>query len=202
MTLFAELETFVRSFFLQALWNYERMQNVGFAFSLEPLLKRACRTQESFARALRRNFDYFNVHPYFAPIIMGVIYNKEKELADSKRLDDPTITVLKNSMGAAFGAVGDHVIWEHGALFARSWRYAWVFWLDTLPGTVLRHPCFMSPAPSCVRNGGLWAFYRCLIQFTSGCAGEVYRRPFMMDLWSFGGWNLSIFRPGRRKSGE
>jgi len=111
MTFLAQLETFVRSFFLQALWNYERMQNVGFAFSIEPLLKRACRTRETFSRALRRNFEYFNVHPYFAPIIMGVIFNKERELVDSKRSEDPTITVLKNSMGAAFGAVGDHVIW-------------------------------------------------------------------------------------------
>jgi len=111
MRLLAELQTFVRSFFLQALWNYERMQNVGFDFSIEPLLKRACRTRESLARALRRHFEYFNVHPYFAPIIMGVIFNKEKELTDSKRTDDPTMTVLKNTMGAAFGAVGDHVIW-------------------------------------------------------------------------------------------
>src|ERR1022692_3967354 len=108
MTFLAELQAFVRSFFLQALWNYERMQNVGFAFSIEPLLRRACRTKESFYRALRRNTEYFNVHPYFAPIILGVIFYKERELAESKRTDDPTIIVLKNTMGAAFGAVGDH----------------------------------------------------------------------------------------------
>jgi len=111
MIYLAQLETFIRSFFLQALWNYERMQNVGFAFSIEPLLRRACRTKETFYRALRRNTDYFNVHPYFAPLIMGVIFNKERELAESNRTEDPTISVLKNTMGAAFGAVGDHVIW-------------------------------------------------------------------------------------------
>jgi mannose/fructose/N-acetylgalactosamine-specific phosphotransferase system component IID len=109
--LLAEIQAFVRSFFLQALWNYERMQNVGFAFSLEPLLKRACRTREAFDRSLRRHCEYFNTHPYFAPIIMGVIFNREKELFEAKRADDPTLAVLKNTMGAAFGAVGDHVIW-------------------------------------------------------------------------------------------
>ena len=41
MTTWAKLQAFLRSFFLQALWNFERMQNVGFAFSVEPLLKRA-----------------------------------------------------------------------------------------------------------------------------------------------------------------
>ena len=111
MTTLALVQTFVRSFFLQALWNFERMQNIGFAFSIEPLLRRAHRTRESFTNALRRHCEYFNVHPYFAPIVMGVIYQKEKSLADAKRAEDPTLTVLKNTMGGAFGAVGDHVIW-------------------------------------------------------------------------------------------
>ena len=91
----AELQTFVRSFFMQALWNFERMQNVGFAFSVEPLLKAAHRSKDSFREALRRHCDYFNTHPYFAPIVMGVIYNKEKTLADSNRTEDPTLNVLK-----------------------------------------------------------------------------------------------------------
>jgi mannose/fructose/N-acetylgalactosamine-specific phosphotransferase system component IID len=115
MKTWALFRSFVRSFFLQALWNYERMQNIGFAFSMEPLLHYAHRTQEGFFRALRRHCEYFNVHPYFAPIVMGVIYTREKALAESKRQEDPTLVVLKNSMGGAFGAVGDHVIWG-------SWR--------------------------------------------------------------------------------
>ena len=85
MTALALLQTFFRSFFLQALWNFERMQNIGFAFSMEPLLRRAHRTQEAFTHALRRHCEYFNVHPYFAPIVMGVVFNKEKSLADINR---------------------------------------------------------------------------------------------------------------------
>jgi len=111
MTLLAQLQAFFRSFFLQALWNFERMQNVGFAFSMEPLLRRVYPSRDSLARSLRRQFEYFNVHPYFAPIIMGVVYHREKAMAEAHRTEDPTLTVLKNTMGAAFGAVGDHVIW-------------------------------------------------------------------------------------------
>src|ERR1700674_5574312 len=105
MTTLALVQTFLRSFFLQALWNFERMQNIGFAFSIEPLLKRAHRSKESFMRALRQHCEYFNVHPYFAPIVMGVIFNKEKSLAEAKRAEDPTLGVLKNTMGGAFGAI-------------------------------------------------------------------------------------------------
>ena len=86
MKTIALIQTFLRSFFLQALWNFERMQNIGFAFSIEPLLKRAHRSREAFTRSLRRHCEYFNVHPYFAPIVMGVIYNKEKSLSESKRV--------------------------------------------------------------------------------------------------------------------
>jgi len=111
MKTLALFQAFIRSFFLQALWNFERMQNVGFAFSMEPLLRRAHRSRASFLRALRRHFEYFNVHPYFAPIVMGVMFSREQMLADSERHEDTTMTVLKNSMGGAFGAIGDHVIW-------------------------------------------------------------------------------------------
>ncbi len=41
MKTLAEIQVFIRSFFVQALWNYERMQNIGFAFAVEPFLRRA-----------------------------------------------------------------------------------------------------------------------------------------------------------------
>jgi mannose/fructose/N-acetylgalactosamine-specific phosphotransferase system component IID len=59
---------------------------------------------------LRRQLMFFNTHPYLAPVIMGVVYAKEN--ARSRRdSEDATLTVLKDSMGGAFGAIGDHVIW-------------------------------------------------------------------------------------------
>lgn len=107
-------QTFLRSFFVQTLWNFERMQNVGFAFSMVPLLRHLKLTKTVFNQMLRRQLTFFNTHPYFAPIIMGVVYAKEKARTDHET-EDPTLSVLKDSMGGAFGAVGDHVLWG-------SWR--------------------------------------------------------------------------------
>lgn len=104
------IRVFFRSFFLQTLWNFERMQNIGFAFSILPLLERACPVSKVRQAALRRHVQFFNVHPYFAPIVMGVVYAKEAGRSGQAG-DDPTITVLKDSMGAAFGGIGDHVLW-------------------------------------------------------------------------------------------
>src|SRR3982751_2041725 len=111
-------ETFFRSFFLQTLWNFERMQNVGFAFSMEPLLRRLGYSKTVYRKLLRRQIAFFNTHPYFAPIVMGVVYAKEKGRKDEAEKEDATVTVLKDSMGGAFGAVGDHVIWGTWRPFA------------------------------------------------------------------------------------
>jgi mannose/fructose/N-acetylgalactosamine-specific phosphotransferase system component IID len=102
--------TFVRSFFLQTLWNFERMQNVGFAFSIEPLLEKLDLSKTAFRKTHRRQMAFFNTHPYFAPIILGVVYAKENARSNHEE-EDPTLVVLKDSMGGAFGAVGDHVLW-------------------------------------------------------------------------------------------
>jgi mannose/fructose/N-acetylgalactosamine-specific phosphotransferase system component IID len=110
-------ETFFRSFFVQTLWNYERMQNVGFAYAIEPLLRRLAHSKSAYRRMLRRQLIYFNTHPYFTPIVIGVVYAKEKSRTNRDE-EDPTLTVLKDSMGGAFGAIGDHVIWGTWRPFA------------------------------------------------------------------------------------
>src|SRR5688572_9859038 len=82
-----------------------------------PLLKRLDLSPTAFQRTLRRQLLFFNAHPYFTPIVMGVIYFKEKSRIHHEE-EDPTLEVLKNSMGGAFGAVGDHVIWGTWRPFA------------------------------------------------------------------------------------
>ena len=109
--IFTLLSTYFRSFFVQTLWNFERLQNVGFAFGVAPLLKRANDSRTSYHDALRRHMAVFNTHPYFAPVVMGVVYSKEAARQKHLTGEDPTLTVLKDSMGGAFGAIGDHVIW-------------------------------------------------------------------------------------------
>jgi mannose/fructose/N-acetylgalactosamine-specific phosphotransferase system component IID len=111
----ALIQTYFRSLFAQTLWNFERIQNIGFAFSMEPLFKRLDVSKTVFRKMMRRQLMFFNCHPYFSPIVMGVVYAKEKARPSKHEEEDPTLTVLKDSMGGAFGAVGDHVIWG-------SWR--------------------------------------------------------------------------------
>ncbi|MDY0839749.1 PTS system mannose/fructose/sorbose family transporter subunit IID, partial [Lacticaseibacillus paracasei] len=61
-----------RSTFIQGSWNYERMQNGGWAYTLIPALKRLYHTKEDRSAALKRHLEFFNTHPYLASPIIGV----------------------------------------------------------------------------------------------------------------------------------
>ena len=49
-----------RSQFLQGSWNYERMQNLGWAYSLIPAIKKLYTNKEDQAAALKRHLEFFN----------------------------------------------------------------------------------------------------------------------------------------------
>ena len=46
------ISVWFRSFFLQGSWNYERMQNGGWAYALIPAIKKLYKTKEDRAAAL------------------------------------------------------------------------------------------------------------------------------------------------------
>lgn len=66
------ISVWLRSTFLQGSWNYERMQNGGWAYTLIPALKKLYKTKEDRSAALVRHMEFFNTHPYVAAPILGV----------------------------------------------------------------------------------------------------------------------------------
>src|SRR5699024_7501658 len=69
------------STFLQGSWNYERMQNGGWVYSMIPAIKRLYKTKEDRAAALERHLEFFNTHPYVASPILGVTLALEEDRA-------------------------------------------------------------------------------------------------------------------------
>ena len=67
--------------FNQVGWNYERMQNGGWAYTLIPALKKLYKTKEDRAAALTRHLEFFNTHPYLAAPILGVTMSLEEDVA-------------------------------------------------------------------------------------------------------------------------
>ena len=100
-----------RSQFLQGSWNYERMQNLGWAYSLIPAIKKLYTTKEEQAAALERHLEFFNTHPYVAAPIMGVTLALEEERANGTEIDDAAIQGVKIGMMGPLAGIGDPVFW-------------------------------------------------------------------------------------------
>ena len=97
--------------FLQGSWNYERMQNGGWAFAMIPAIKRLYKTKEERSAALKRHLEFFNTHPYVASPILGVTLALEEERSNGTEVDDITIQGVKVGMMGPLAGIGDPVFW-------------------------------------------------------------------------------------------
>ncbi|MEM5594818.1 PTS system mannose/fructose/sorbose family transporter subunit IID [Niallia circulans] len=100
-----------RSTFIQGSWNYERMQNGGWAFAMIPAIKRLYKSKEDRAEALKRHLEFFNTHPYVASPILGVTLALEEERANGAPVDDKAIQGVKVGMMGPLAGIGDPVFW-------------------------------------------------------------------------------------------
>jgi fructoselysine and glucoselysine-specific PTS system IID component len=127
-----------RSFCLQAVWNFERMQDLGFLYILAPVLDKLYPEKEKRIQSYRRHLEFFNSHPYFANVLVGIVARLEEEMAKGGEVKPEEISAVKMSMGGAFGGIGDSLFW--GAwrpftalvacvlvvVFLGKWEGAWV----------------------------------------------------------------------------
>ncbi|MED4224982.1 PTS system mannose/fructose/sorbose family transporter subunit IID [Neobacillus cucumis] len=100
-----------RSTFIQGSWNYERMQNGGWVYSMIPAIKKLYKTKEDRAAALKRHLEFFNTHPYVASPIIGVTLALEEERANGAPVDDTAIQGVKVGMMGPLAGIGDPVFW-------------------------------------------------------------------------------------------
>jgi mannose/fructose/N-acetylgalactosamine-specific phosphotransferase system component IID len=78
-------KSFWRMFFsLQISWNYERMQALGFAWAMEPVLRKVYPDKSEYAEGLQRHLSFFNTSPIIgAPLIVGSAVAMEEAKAKS-----------------------------------------------------------------------------------------------------------------------
>lgn len=104
---------FLRSFFIQAGWNYERFQNLGFAFCLQPALEKIYPDPEKRKAALIRHLQIVNTQPYMASFVLGNLAKMEEKAAASP---DPEAALksmpgVKQALASSFASIGDRVFW-------------------------------------------------------------------------------------------
>ena len=103
-----------RQFLLQGCWNYEGMQNVGFAYAILPALREfyANRPDEAL-KAVKRHLEFFNTQPAMGSVILGASVRLEERVASGGG-DPRAIGTFKVGLMGSLGAIGDSFFW--GAL--------------------------------------------------------------------------------------
>ncbi len=104
---------FFRSLFIQSSFNEKRMQNLGFAFTIIPVLG-GLQTSDSQTRSFFiRHLQRFNTHPYLASAIAGSTVKMETE-GGQISISGEEIVSFKNALAPPYAAIGDSFFW--GAL--------------------------------------------------------------------------------------
>lgn len=102
------MQSFWRYIFAAQLgWNYERMQSVGYCYSILPILKKTHPDPEDFKEAFLTNLNFFNTNPVVGmPLILGAHAALEEVGAS---LD--TTEGLKVGLMGPLAGVGDTIVW-------------------------------------------------------------------------------------------
>lgn len=95
-----------RSLFLQASFNYERMQACGWLYGLLPGLKKVHKDKDDLSRSMSMHMEFFNTHPFLVTFIMGIVMAME----ENKEHPD-TIRAIKVATMGPLGGIGDALFW-------------------------------------------------------------------------------------------
>jgi len=101
----------IRHQYLQGSWNYERMQNGGWCYSMIPAIKKLYPDKDDQIAALKRHLEFYNTHPYVSAPVIGVTLALEEGRANGEPIDDQTIQGVKVGMMGPLAGVGDPVFW-------------------------------------------------------------------------------------------
>jgi len=101
---------FFRSFFLQTLWNFERLQNIGFLYIIYPVIAGLYKDKEKRKQALLKHIGFFNTNPYMASVIIAMVVTAEQNIAEGKPVSVKP-EVIKSMMAGPVAAIGDSFFW-------------------------------------------------------------------------------------------
>ncbi|GEN94016.1 PTS system mannose/fructose/sorbose family transporter subunit IID [Pediococcus ethanolidurans] len=104
-------KTIFRSLALQGAFNYERMQGIGFCFTVLPALRKIYPDKKDLAEALKRHVVFFNTSPQFVTFIVGIVVAMEEENAAKEDFDPSAIGAIKAALMGPLAGIGDSFFW-------------------------------------------------------------------------------------------
>jgi len=100
-----------RHFLIQGCWNYEGMQNVGFAYAILPALLEIWTGQpEEAQKSVKRHLEFFNTHPVMGAMVLGAGVRLEEKTAAGECYP-ADVGAFKMGWMGSLGAIGDAFFW-------------------------------------------------------------------------------------------
>lgn len=106
---------FRRSMTFEGSWDYERQMYLANAFTLGPIIKKLYPSKEDRADALKRHLEFFNITPYLATLVCGIVTAMEEVKANGGEIGGEAISNVKTSLMGPLSGIGD-------SLFLTTWR--------------------------------------------------------------------------------
>lgn len=95
--------------FSQSCHNYERMQALGFAHAMIPILTKLYTQKQDIAAGLTRHLQFFNTEPNIGSVVPGIMAALEEQKARGAQISDETLSSLKTGLMGPLAGVGDTV---------------------------------------------------------------------------------------------
>lgn len=105
------IKVFLREITYEHTWNYERMGNVGFCFSMYPVLKKLYPDKKDLAAAMKRHLTLYQTSHYLATFQMGITAAMEEENAQDADFDTDSIGAVKTALMGPIAGIGDSLFW-------------------------------------------------------------------------------------------
>ncbi len=104
-----------RSYALQSAFSFDRMQALGFVWTLIPFLEKIYGKTDELKAALKRHLVFFNTHMWIPGPIFAMVADLEARRAkDPSLVDEKSIQSVKGSLMGPIAGVGDSMF--HGTL--------------------------------------------------------------------------------------
>jgi len=96
--------------FSHSCYNYERLQGLGFAHSMTPIISRLYKTKQDTAAALQRHLVFFNTEPNVGAVVHGVTVAMEEQRACGEaQITDEAINSVKTGLMGPLAGIGDSI---------------------------------------------------------------------------------------------
>ena len=101
-------KVFLRSITMEHTWNYERMMNDGYMYSMLPALRKIYPDKDEFLKACKRHLEFFNTTPHVITLPLGISVAMEEQRANNiETFDTASISSVKTAIMGHLEGIGD-----------------------------------------------------------------------------------------------